>query len=189
MALRNEHRVFRSIAGLVMMAVMTGPCPAQGWQSPGQSDLQAMPGARAEVPQSRIGETFWVQRKGRPFSIDFFGDGELRERFPVEGTRHFVVVALTRTRDGQPVYQVEFETGEQAFVTVDAFESELYVDPSLTSEMRFKSFPYLSPEAYLYSIKSIFSEDPDPLAERIERLGPSRIIDPGAEPAPGAPPR
>lgn len=179
----------RGIGGLVLLAVMAATSGAQSWQAPGQSELRAMPGARGEAPQSRVGQTFWIQRKGRPFSIDVFGDGELRERIPVEGTRRFVVVAVTRTGDGQPIYQIVFETGEEAFVAVDAFESDLYVDPSLTSETRFKSFPYLSPEAYLYSIKSIFSEDPELLAERIDKMGPSRIVDPGVNQPSGAPPR
>ncbi len=178
--------MIRFVSGLLMVA-LAGACGAQAGQSPGQPQLRAMPGARAEAPDSRVGQTFWIQRKGRPFSIDFFRDAELRERIPLEDSGRFVVAGLTRTNNDQSVYQVVFETGEQAFVAVEAFESDLYVDPPLTSETRFKASPYLSPEAYFYSTKSIFTEDPAALAERIDRLGPSRIITPGASPRGEAP--
>jgi hypothetical protein len=167
----------RGIVGLFLAAVATTGT-AQGWQSPGQSELRVMPGAHAEAPQSRVGQVFWIQPQGRPFSIDIFRAPGMQERFRVEGTRAFVVVGVSRTADDTLIYQLAFETGEQAFVSVAAFESDLYVEPALTSETRFNPSPYLSPEAYLYSIKSIFSEDPDILAERVDKLGPSRILFP-----------
>jgi len=139
-----------------------------------------MPGARAEAPESRVGQVFWIQPKGRPFSIDIFRDPGMRERFRLEATRSFVVAGVSRTGSDQLIYQLVFESGERAFVSVAAFEADLYVDPALTSETRLNPSPYLSPEAYLYSIKSIFTENPATLADRIDRLGPSRILAPEA---------
>lgn len=138
-----------------------------------------MPGARAEQPESRVGQVFWVQPKARPFSVDFFASPELDTRVPVDRTRAFVVIGLTRAGakgDGALIYHVRFGPGEDAFIPVDGFEEQLYVDPPPQSVTRLKSDLYLSPEAYFFSIKSIFSEDPELLWDRIQYLGPTRIL-------------
>lgn len=140
--------------------------------------LEAMPGARAERPESRVGQVFWVQSKARPFSVDFFASPELETRVPMEGTRRFVVKGLTRAgarEGGAPLYQVGFDSEGDAFILVESFEVQLYVDLPPQSETRLKSDLYLSPQAYFFSIKSIFSEDPEQLWERVRSLGPSRV--------------
>jgi len=137
-----------------------------------------MPGARAERPESRIGQVFWLQPKARPFSLDVFSSPELDELAPVEGTRRFLVKGLTRAGlrgDGALIYHIGFEAGGDAFIPVESFEAQLYVDLPPQSETRLKSRLYLSPQAYFFSIKSIFSEDPEVLWERIRSLGPSRL--------------
>jgi len=100
----------RCIAGLLLAAV-AATCTAQGWQSPGQAELRVMPGARAEAPESRVGQVFWIQPKGRPFSIDIFRDPGMRERFRLEATRSFVVAGVSRTGSDQLIYQLVFESG------------------------------------------------------------------------------
>jgi hypothetical protein len=150
-------------------------------------ELEAMPGARATAPESRVGQVFWFQSQGRPFSPDFFHSRELDKRLPVAGKRRFVVTALTRggaREEGAPVYQVRIEPWEDAFIPVDSFEAHLYVDPPAQSETRLRSDLYLSPQAHFFSLKSIFSEDPELLWERIRVLGPSRIRPPTPAPTP-----
>jgi hypothetical protein len=153
----------------------------------GDGQLQAMPGARGKAPESRIGQVFWARPAARPFSVDFFDSPDLHKRVPLERTRRFAVLGLIRAgeRETDPLlYMVRFGPGEHAVIPVHSFEAHLYVDPPPQSETRLKSDLYLSPQAYFFSIKSIFTEDPDVLWERIRNLGPTRI----GPPAPARPP-
>ncbi|HEX6828530.1 MAG TPA: hypothetical protein VF104_06085 [Burkholderiales bacterium] len=162
------------VALLVAGAAARAQEPGPFWDR----ELEAMPGARTEDPESRLGAPFWYQPKARPFNVDFFESPELDARVRMDRARGFVVTALTRASPGQGgalLYRVRFESGEDAYIPVAGFEAELYVDPPPQSETRLKSDLYLSPEAYFFSVKSIFAEDPDQLWERIEHLGPSRI--------------
>jgi hypothetical protein len=190
-----QSRLARRFIVLIMNAALvaascTAAAGAGDWESSGSEELRAMPGARADDPEIRVGQVYWVQPKARPYSVDFFETLELTSRVPVNRSRRFKVVAVQSSRDDEPVYQVQFESGVEAFIPVASFESELYVDPPPMSATPLKSNIYLSPEAYFYSIKSIFSEDPDVLHERIRNLGPSRIRQfPHSDPLPKPEPR
>jgi hypothetical protein len=145
-----------------------------------------VPGARAKAPGSRIGQMFWTRPAARPFSGDFLDSADLHKRVPLERTRRFAVLGLIRAgeRETDPfLYMVRFGPGG-AVIPVASFEAHLYVDPPPQSETRLKSDLYLSPQAYFFSIKSIFTEDPDDLWERIRNLGPTR----NGPPAPARPP-
>lgn len=140
--------------------------------------LQAMPGARAENPASRVGRLFWVQSAARPFTPDFFEAVDLDRRVPVDRVLRFVVTAVELQAAAEPrlLYRVRFESDLDAFIPVADFEAHLYVDLPPQSETRLKTDLFTSPEAYFYSIKSIFSEEPGQLWERVRTLGPSRIL-------------
>jgi hypothetical protein len=154
---------------------VASPAAADDWESIGAEELRTMPGAHADDLGSRVGQVFWTQPKARPYSVDFFESPELQSRLPISTVRWFVVTAVTSSGDGAALYQVRFDSGTDAFIPVASFEVELYVDPPPQSATPIKSNLYLSPEAYFYSIKSIFSEDPAVLWERIDNLGPTRI--------------
>lgn len=173
-------QVGRAARHLVVALALATLGAAHGQTLPEDSAevLQAMPGARAQSPESRIGQVFWVRPKAPPFSVDFFDSPDMERRVPLEGTRRFAVMGLIRAgeRESDPLlYVVRFGPGEEAVIPVASFEAQLYVDLPPQSETRLKSDLYLSPQAYFFSLKSIFSEDPDALWERIRNLGPTRI--------------
>lgn len=149
--------------------------------------LQAMPGAQVADPGSRLGQTFWVDPNSRPFTPDFFETADLERRVPMVRVLKFAVAAVeppTKAGESGLLYRVRLETGRDAYIPIADFEAHLYVDLPPVSETRLKSDLYLSPEAYFFSIKSIFSENPELLWERIRALGPSRIRPQAPAPAP-----
>lgn len=150
--------------------------------------LQAMPGARIENPESRVGARFWFESVSRPFSPDFFEAADLERRVRTDRVRSFLVTAVeppAKAGERGLLYRVRLETGRDAYITIADFEAHLYVDLPDLSETRLKTDLYTSPQAYFFSIKSIFSEEPGELWERVRLLGPSRI----RQPAPALQPR
>ncbi|HET9701429.1 MAG TPA: hypothetical protein VFP70_10960 [Burkholderiales bacterium] len=179
------------MARLLFVALLLGGAGsafAQSASGDSAQALQAMPGARIENPASRVGGRFWFESSSRPFSPDFFEAADLQRRVPMDRVRSFLVTAVEPPAgEGERglLYRVRLETGRDAYIAIADFESHLYVDLPDLSETRLKTDLYTSPQAYFFSIKSIFSEEPGELWERVRLLGPSRII----QPAPGAPSR
>jgi hypothetical protein len=178
------------MARLLFVALVltgTGAAPAQTLYGDAAEALEAMPGARIENPESRVGSRFWFESRSRPFSPDFFEAADLERRVAMDGVRSFVVTAVApaaKAGERGMLYRVRFETGSDAYIAIADFEAHLYVDLPALSETRLKTDLYLSPEAYFFSIKSIFGEDPDLLWERIRNLGPTRIRPPAPAKAP-----
>jgi hypothetical protein len=106
----------------------------------------------------------------------------------MDRVRSFVVAAVEPPAGAGErglLYRIRLDTERDAYIRIADFEAHLYVDLPDLSETRLKTDLYTSPQAYFFSIKSIYSEEPGALWERVRVLGPSRII----QPAQGAPSR
>lgn len=178
------------VARLLFVGLLlgAGAVPAQAVYGDSEDALQAMPGARIENPESRVGIRFWHETLSRPYSPDFFEAADLERRLSMDRVRSFVVTAVeppAKSGERGLLYRVRLETDRDAYIRIADFEAHLYVDLPALSETRLKTDLFTSPQAYFFSIKSIFSEEPAELWERVRVLGPSRI----RQPAPAVPPR
>lgn len=130
-----------------------------------------------EVAEDRVGRIFWARAALFETSVDFFKDVERRERIPVREKRRFKIVdiqATDRFPDPDILYRVRFDSQEEAYIGLDAFESLLYRDPkhnqAVTSVVRPPGG--VGVHVYIFERSGIFGADPDVIWARIKNDGP-----------------
>ena len=151
------------------------------WVNAGHSgDYYATP-SNSEVAEDRVGRIFWARAPLSETSVDFFRDVELRERVPVREKKRFKIVDVLPTdRFPHPdvLYLVRFDSQEDAYIEVDAFEKLLYRDPSSDQVVTsvFQPPGAAGLHVYVFERSGIFSADPDVIWSRIRNDGPRRFI-------------
>ena len=143
-----------------------------------------------EVAKDRVGRIFWARAALSETSVDFFRDVELRKRIPVREKRRFKIVdvrATDRFPDPDLLYLVRFDSQEEAYIGVDAFENLLYRDPNSDQVVTsvFRPPGGVGVHVYVFERSGIFGTDPDVIWSRIRNDGPRSFIP--AKPA-AAPP-
>lgn len=118
----------------------------------------------------RVGRGFWARPAIDQTSVDFYAEAALRTRMPVRTKARFVVEAIEIGRmfpREERVYRVRFDSGEIGYIGTGAFEDALFREPRAgDAPARLRSFQY----------KSIFEDDPDEIARRLQDDGPRRFI-------------
>jgi len=135
----------------------------------------------AEPAEDRVGRIFWARAALSETSVDFFRDLERRERIPVREKRRFQILdiqASDRFPHPDILYRVRFDSQEEAYIGLDAFESLLYREPKRNQAVTsvFRPPAGMSVHVYIFERSGIFGADPDVIWARIKNDGPRSFI-------------
>jgi hypothetical protein len=135
----------------------------------------------AEPAEDRVGRIFWARAALSETSVDFFRDLERRERIPVREKRRFRILDIQATdRFPHPdiLYRVRFDSQEEAYIGLDAFESLLYREPKRNQAVTsvFRPPAGVGVHVYIFERSGIFGADPDVIWARIKNDGPRSFI-------------
>jgi hypothetical protein len=147
---------------------------------------------RAERAENRVGRTFWARPGLSDTSVEFYKDPELRNRVPVYRKTRFKVLGVLAIRpfpEPEPVYRVRFDSGDEAYIAVAAFDELLFHEPRANQVVTTTFNPPLGEgvHVYLFERSGIFAADPDVIWERIRNDGP-RTFQPARPEAPSEAP-